>query len=317
MKEQESRLFRCLSLGLVVVLLLPNLYVVIGQECVRTFQEVQGPFAFKNRFVSQQGNIYGVGIELSVVDNSRNVSRFPIPGSWDLRATYFLDEHLGYVVGDKGTISVTRDGGRSWKLLDSTAKVDLNAINCVAANRCWAVGDSGTILFTNDGESWLQTRTLLEVDLFSVSFVSDRRGFAGGNDGKLYSSQDGGLTWQGVDRLPPQVAPRTEFDSVTWRSIQFFDEQFGCVSSEYHAVCTRDGGTTWFWPDFLENEKQGGLIGLAKIEKKAVFLGSCGTDFVTTNRGKSWSEFTKSANADEKRLAPNSFGCGAAQKESS
>lgn len=300
MRAPSSRFSKCLHLGLVTVLLFPTLYGVTGQECVRTLQEVQGPFAFKNRFVSQQGTIYGVGVELSVVDKSRTVSLFPIPGTSELRSTYFFDEHLGYVVGGKGTILVTRDGGRSWKLLDSTIKVDLNAINCVAADRCWAVGASGTILYTIDGESWQRTRTSFEDDLFSVSFTSDQRGFAGGNDGKLYNSQDGGLTWQAVDRLPPQAALRTEFDAVTWRSIQFFDEQFGCASSEYHAVCTRDGGATWFWPAFLENEKIWGLIGLAKIERKAVFLGSCGRDFVTMDRGKSWSEFTKTADADKK-----------------
>ena len=68
-----------------------------------------------------------------------------------LRSVYFINEDIGYAVGDFGSIINTTDGGTTWNILISGTYQDLYSVYFPDANTGYIVGDSGTILKTSNG----------------------------------------------------------------------------------------------------------------------------------------------------------------------
>ncbi len=67
-------------------------------------------------------------------------------GETNLQDICFVDEFLGYTVGNGGAIHKTYDGGDNWAADNSGVSVNLNALHVVTSTCGWAVGDGGTIL---------------------------------------------------------------------------------------------------------------------------------------------------------------------------
>ena len=85
---------------------------------------------------------------VSVEWNKIEVSSLMKPPTAALRSVKFADDGLnGFIVGDKGTILYTQDGGKVWKSLSNMqlATVDLYSI-FVDGNYCWIAGSKGTIV---------------------------------------------------------------------------------------------------------------------------------------------------------------------------
>ena len=97
----------------------------------------------------------------------------PSPTTDDLAAVAFLDDSHGFVVGDRGTLLETTDGGESWVATDSGTGERLRSIAFAAAPNHqvgYIVGDNGTVLFSHDGagQRWEDrsleiAKTLLDV----------------------------------------------------------------------------------------------------------------------------------------------------------
>ncbi len=79
-----------------------------------------------------------------------------------LRGVKFVDNKVGWVVGDQGTILKTVNGGRVWTRRVPKGEVsrhrydfvygpELNAVTFVDPNNGWVVGNDGTILHTTTG----------------------------------------------------------------------------------------------------------------------------------------------------------------------
>ena len=68
-----------------------------------------------------------------------------------LRGVVFINESLGWAVGDLGTIIATTDGGSTWVTQTSGVDKPLTAVSFVDVNHGWAVGLEGTILRTTTG----------------------------------------------------------------------------------------------------------------------------------------------------------------------
>ena len=86
--------------------------------------------------------------------------------SWDDQSTSFrensflygvdfIDDKVGWVVGYKGLIAKTIDGGENWFVQESGTETWLNDVFALDNRRVWVVGWGGVILKTNDGgENW-------------------------------------------------------------------------------------------------------------------------------------------------------------------
>jgi len=68
-----------------------------------------------------------------------------------LYGLFMLNKTFGYAVGANGIILMTTDSGTVWSRKVSGVTTDLRAVKCFdSGNKCWAVGDSGAVLFSSN-----------------------------------------------------------------------------------------------------------------------------------------------------------------------
>lgn len=73
------------------------------------------------------------------------------PTSADLYDIHFFNDKLGWIVGDKGTILHTANGGSSWTVQPTGITKRLEGVCFNTSVDGWAVGEGGTILYTESG----------------------------------------------------------------------------------------------------------------------------------------------------------------------
>jgi len=123
---------------------------------------------------------------------------------------------------------------------------------CAIGRRCWAVGERGTFLRSDDGgRSWAGGVLQMDCSLRSVSFLTDQIGFVAGflldpyrqsDQGVLLGTTDGGTTWETVGE---------QSDLPGLRDVRFFDLDHGYVVTTASGdrpgriLETEDGGLSW------------------------------------------------------------------------
>ena len=154
-----------------------------------------------------------------------------------LNGVFFQDARRGWIVGARGTILHTTDGGAHWHMVPSGLASDLEAIVFVGPKDGVAVGDGGVVLRTEDGgASWAAVGSGTHETLMSVSFVDGRNGWAAGNHGTVLKTQDGGLSWKTLS---------VRSSNGLW-GVAFADKQRGWAVGEYGSIyATVDGGDHW------------------------------------------------------------------------
>ena len=208
-----------------------------------------------------------------------------------LGGVFFLSPDVGYVVGWKGTILKTTDGGQHWQTQESGTTMPLNAVFFGDEQTGYAAGgckrptcrtDASILLKTMDGgESWVEWATPLRSPIMSLAFLSADHGFAAA-DSDLAETFDGGQTWDEVPALP----------AVTWLSlVRFVDDRSGFALAHNGLLTTRDAGRTWirtglpsapltYGVDFVSPEV-GYAAGQGKMRK-------------TIDGGQTWTELSES-----------------------
>jgi photosystem II stability/assembly factor-like uncharacterized protein len=130
-----------------------------------------------------------------------------------------------------------------WHLQNSGVSEVLQDVKAISANAAWAVGNSGSVIRTNDGgNTWLPVTTIntLGYDLYAVEVVGNNIWVSGEN--KMWKSTDDGLTW---------VELISDYSQVV-KDIQFIDSNNGWYLwykqnnfNERELFKTTDGGLTW------------------------------------------------------------------------
>ena len=73
----------------------------------------------------------------------------------NLNEIFFPVADTGFVVGDKGIVLKTTNGGLNWQNLNTNLTLNLHDLFFLDAQEGWIVGDSGTVCHTtNGGTSW-------------------------------------------------------------------------------------------------------------------------------------------------------------------
>ncbi len=179
---------------------------------------------------------------------------------------HFVDENVGWAVGQQGKILKTYDGGWTWFVQESGTTRDLNAVFALSLTEVWAAGaqtdpnDNETLLHTTDGgETWESVATPgTPQSLNSLFFVDATHGWAAGDNGKILFYD--GIAW--TDISPSGVSKRLN-------SIFFLSANVGWVVGDGGIILsTTDGGLTWTPKDsginkdlndvfFLDHDKWG------------------------------------------------------------
>ncbi|MDC2888094.1 WD40/YVTN/BNR-like repeat-containing protein [Psychrosphaera algicola] len=76
----------------------------------------------------------------------------------------------------------------------------------------FAVGERGHIIYSSDGDTWLQADVPVNVLLTAIKFVDSQVGFAIGHDQTLLKTENGGKAWQIVNYQPSSDKPFLNLD---------------------------------------------------------------------------------------------------------
>ncbi len=162
----------------------------------------------------------------------------------DLHSVFFVDQSVGWAVGNGGVILATTTGGISWQAQTSGTTADLLSVAFADASNGWAVGTTSgsgpVILHTSDGgTTWVAQKSPSTTGLTSLTVVDKNTAWACGGSAGIIQTADGGTTWTAQD------SGLGGSSSITLNSIQFVDKTYGFTGGDYHVRVTTDGGQTW------------------------------------------------------------------------
>ncbi len=220
----------------------------------------------------------------------------------------FIDKMTGWVVGDKRSLYVTKDGGNTWKLITEGSnqrhKEEYNQpeylgkeplhtftlydIDFIDNQYGWIVGDLGVVLHTSsggkkDGSSvWKHQRggprfhNSSDGVLLGVDFVSSKLGWAVGENGTILHTRNGGITWESQSN-PTHLL----FDiCITSQNMGFVVGDRGTI------LQTSDGGANWQPQDSRTAECFGGTHFVSP--QKGWAVAEAGVILHTINGGAVW-----------------------------
>src|SRR5262249_23765850 len=94
------------------------------------------------------------------------------------------------IVGEKGTLLCSHDGGERWEALKSDTTANLYAVWGSGPKDLYVVGEKGTILHSKDGEHFAHVESGVEEDLYAV-FGEGSSALVAGNWGTILRSSGG------------------------------------------------------------------------------------------------------------------------------
>jgi photosystem II stability/assembly factor-like uncharacterized protein len=207
-------------------------------------------------------------------------------GSWSARTATtpntlngvcFVDNNLGWAVGNSGTIRKTTDGAATWtsQSNDPVMTHILEAVTFTDRYHGWAVGQDGKIVRTTDGgiDAWTPQTSNTSAWLTDVGFYGLNNGWATGLGGVVVRYN--GTTWSASTPSGENLNGVTVFDAnhvwvigdngtimkwngASWSSqisgttydlydVDFVDANNGWAVGEGGVVLrTANGGVNWF-----------------------------------------------------------------------
>jgi photosystem II stability/assembly factor-like uncharacterized protein len=104
----------------------------------------------------------------------------------------FVNNTLGFAVGDRGTVAITTNGGNAWTRNASLGNVILNDVQFINANTGFIAGTGGLLRkTTNGGKTWTAMLSYVTTSINSVFFHSENFGWAVGSNGTLLKTANG------------------------------------------------------------------------------------------------------------------------------
>lgn len=211
-----------------------------------------------------------------------------------LNDVFFLDSELGWVVGDRGVILRTTDGGRRWEQIVSPVECKLDGVFFNSARDGWIVGgfaepvthlSTGVVLRTKDGgRTWRRISNSRIPWMKQIHMATDRAGWALGHRSPIFPSglmltQDGGASWR---PFPGEV--QGEWTAAARLGMN----QFALVGRDRTASVANQGEleTAFVWPT-----GEFDLHTIAMVDQRYGWTaGDAGSVLMTDDGGGSWDE---------------------------
>jgi photosystem II stability/assembly factor-like uncharacterized protein len=203
---------------------------------------------------------------------------------FNLHSVFFLDQNMGWAVGDSGAVLKTTDSGISWKKQNSSVADNLNSVYFLDINTGWAVGDNGAIIkTTNGGLIWYSFNRVTQNSLYSVKFINTIIGLiVGGNGTVIYALNE-------YDYLDLKSISTAE----TLTSAYYIFGKVGWITGSSGSIFrSTDKGQQWNKPDYLP--VQGKLNSIMFPDTAfGMAVGTSGAILKTTNGGLTWNTMTQ------------------------
>lgn len=166
------------------------------------------------------------------------------------------------------------DGHSQWKsIYEQDSTTSLFDLSFVTDSLGWVVGDSGTVLKTEDGgKSFTKQATGTDRKLYGVDFQDPSKGWIVGEQ-IILRTTDGGASWQ----------KRTD-SSLFLNEVQFVDSSYGWALGHDTLIHTTDGGSTWNRQGNLQSDLQD----LSFLDRTNGYCLSFDSIYHTADGGTSW-----------------------------
>ena len=210
----------------------------------------------------------------------------------------FADADHGWVVGSRGAIRYSADGGDSWVRQGPVRGAVLTQVEATGDGTAWILGfrqtgGGPTLLRTTDaGAVWLPVKLPAGMYGLTMRCLSGREAWVAGIDGtgaSVVHTQDGGATWakSTVSRKPSPILPL---------SMDFVDSVHGWMvgmalgprGEEAALLATDDGGRTWTSAGGADAFEGHILSAVDFVDASHGWAAGSGL-FVTSDGGASWS----------------------------
>ena len=213
-----------------------------------------------------------------------------------LHAVFFLDQNRGWVVGSKGTLLQTRDGGNTWTARAASTDDVVRDIFFIDDQNGWLVCEVNAYQLktleepraylmktTDGGEHWKRIE-IKDIDVDSILvravFSGKRRGWTFGEAGQIYTTHDAGNSW---------IPLRSPTRHLLLGGIFVDDERGWIVGAGATIIQTSDGGDTWYQAKLPQVEKSTRFTATTFIDnRKGWAVGSGGSVYRTVNGGRTW-----------------------------
>jgi photosystem II stability/assembly factor-like uncharacterized protein len=213
-----------------------------------SFQTVNNDFGlyFEGLNLLPNGDIITAGWNGAIAKSTNQGVNWTnlIPSALDLYSAKVVDENTWYLVGDKGYIIKTADGGQTFTQLHIPANFDIYYSTYFKnAQEGWVSGrTTGKIFHTTDGGANWTAFTVPGVTstqiYYEFSFPSELVGYVVGSNNIHAKTTDGGATWTMLNG--------TGLGTSVLYCTYFKTEQIGFAgSSAGQLYVTQDGGLTW------------------------------------------------------------------------
>lgn len=151
----------------------------------------------------------------------------------------FVDENVGYIVGQAGVILKTMDGGRTWQRI-TIAPLGVNSlygVDFISSEVGFVAGEQGNVFKTIDGgKTWSQLTTSITSSIVAIQFVDANTGWFSGAAGIVKKTIDGGVNW---------ITQNSGSTSAYLHSLSFVSPSVGFMVSDDNVYKTSDGGNNW------------------------------------------------------------------------
>jgi photosystem II stability/assembly factor-like uncharacterized protein len=189
------------------------------------------------------------------------------------------------VVGDKGVVMISDDGGKTWTrqtLKKGWKYYDLYSVAFARdGSHGWVVGDAGVIFRSDDqGLTWVEQPGPAGLDsaLLKIAVADGQRFCASGEHGVLLCTADAGVTWN-----------LQRFHDFALFDIVYSDPKNIWAVGEFATLLhSSDDGHSWQVRNGGEIGKGDPLFSIAFSGNEGLAVGLIGTSLQTTDGGKTW-----------------------------
>lgn len=156
-----------------------------------------------------------------------------------------------FVVGARGKVLLTEDGGRHFTPVDIKTDRAVFGIQMVDDQNGYLCGQDGLAMRTRDGgKTWEPLNTRTNLYIFALNFPDRLHGYMVGDRGLVLSTTDGGETFlkRQLQRLfPPELSDYAlPYEEPIYYGVSFVDDDHGWVVGELGRIWhTDNGGKTW------------------------------------------------------------------------
>lgn len=120
----------------------------------------------------------------------------PVPQGNALLHHFFLNDTLGWAVGEAGTVLTTTDGGVTWQGLRSGTDLTLSKVLFTNAQEGWIVASNGQLLKTSDGGAhWTLVSSGLTNGIYLFNAADSNTAWIQGQSSEIVATTNGGQSW--------------------------------------------------------------------------------------------------------------------------